>query len=196
MAGDTGIAGVSIEDSTGNRNDPLFPLDVGVERMKAARRAIDAAGGDTLLVGRAECFIVGVPDLDEAIRRLKAYSEAGADCLYAPGIRTREQITAVVDAVAPKPVNVLVGTAGELTVADLAAMGVRRISLGGGLARVAWTAIASAATQLAENGSFAGFASGPPNPTWCALRTVVRLAFENTPRIPQSRVEPLMIDTD
>ncbi|HEX6031459.1 MAG TPA: isocitrate lyase/phosphoenolpyruvate mutase family protein [Tepidiformaceae bacterium] len=169
MAVETGITGVSIEDSTGNRQDPLFPLDVAVERMKAARRAIDATGGDTLLVGRAECFIVGVPDLDETIRRLGAYSEAGADCLYAPGIRTREQIRAVVEAVAPKPVNVLVGSAGEITVADLAAMGVRRVSVGGGLARVAWTAFARAATQLAESGSFAGFESGPPNPNLNAL---------------------------
>jgi 2-methylisocitrate lyase-like PEP mutase family enzyme len=162
LAVDTGVAGLSIEDSTGNREEPLFPLDVAVERMRAARRAIDASGGDTLLVGRAECFIAGIPDLDETIRRLKAYSEAGADCLYAPGLRTAEQVRAVVEAVAPKPVNVLVGSAGGFSVADLAALGVRRISVGGGLARVGWMAVANAAKQLAEEGSFAGFTSGPP----------------------------------
>jgi 2-methylisocitrate lyase-like PEP mutase family enzyme len=157
----TGVAGLSIEDSTGNPEEPLFPIEVAVERMKAARTAIDAAGGDTLLVGRAECFIVGRPDLDEAIARLRAYSEAGADVLYAPGIRTAEQITAVVKAVAPKPVNVLVSGAGELTVQDYAALGVRRLSVGGGLAMVAWNALAGAAMRLSE-GSFDGMVAGRP----------------------------------
>lgn len=158
---EAGVAGLSIEDSTGHPEEPLFPIEVAVERMKAARRAIDATGGDTLLVGRAECFIVGRPDLDEAIARLKAYSDAGADVLYAPGIRTAEQITAVVQAVAPKPVNVLVSGAGEMTVEDYAALGVRRLSVGGGLAVVAWNAFAGAAMRLAE-GSFDGMLAGRP----------------------------------
>src|SRR6516164_1494756 len=104
LAVGTGVAGLSIEDSTGNAAKPLFDLDAAVARIRAARGAIDKAGGDTLLVGRAECFLVGRPDLDETITRLRAYANAGADCLYAPGIRTREQIDAVVKAVAPKPV--------------------------------------------------------------------------------------------
>jgi 2-methylisocitrate lyase-like PEP mutase family enzyme len=131
LAVDTGVAGLSIEDSTGDDARPLFTMDEAVDRMRAARRAIDQAGGDTLLVGRAECFLVGRPDLDETIARLQAYAHAGADCLYAPGIRTPEQIRTVVDALAPKPVNLLVGTPGELDVAAIAALGVRRISVGG-----------------------------------------------------------------
>ena len=112
----TGVAGLSIEDSTGDKDKPLYDLDLAVARIKAARAAIDKAGGDVLLTGRAECFLVGRPDLDETIRRLKAYAEAGADCLYAPGIRTREQIAAVVQAAAPKPVNFLMPGALGLTV--------------------------------------------------------------------------------
>jgi len=153
----TGVAGLSIEDSTGDASRPLFDLPEAVARMAAARRAIDAAGGDTLLVGRAECFLVGRPDLGETIERLQAYSQAGADCLYAPGLRTPEQITAVVQAVAPKPVNLLVWWASELTVADIAALGVRRISIGGALARAAWGGFQRAATALAD-GRFDGFA--------------------------------------
>ncbi|HYM71158.1 MAG TPA: isocitrate lyase/phosphoenolpyruvate mutase family protein, partial [bacterium] len=106
---DIGVAGLSIEDSTGDATTPLYPFDLAVARIRAARDAIDRAGGDVLLVGRTEGFIRGVPDLNEAVRRLKAYAAAGADCLYAPGIHTREQIAAVVDAVAPKPVNLLIG---------------------------------------------------------------------------------------
>jgi 2-methylisocitrate lyase-like PEP mutase family enzyme len=158
----TGVAGLSIEDSTGDKVNPLYPIEEAVARMRAARAAIDAAGGDTLLVGRAECFLVGRPDLDETVRRLKAYSEAGADCLYAPGIRTREQIEAVVKAVAPKPVNVLVGYASEMTVADYAAMGARRISIGGAMARAAWGGFVRAATELAE-GHFAGLKDATPH---------------------------------
>jgi len=153
----TGVAGLSIEDSTGDAARPLFELPEAVARMAAARRAIDAAGGDALLVGRAECFLVGRPDLDETIERLRAYAQAGADVLYAPGLRTREQIAAVVQAVAPKPVNVLIGWASELTVADVAALGVRRISVGGALARAAWGGFERAAKALAE-GRFDGFA--------------------------------------
>lgn len=159
---DTGVAGLSIEDSTGDAARPLYSVDEAVERMRAARRAIDATGGDTLLVGRAECFLAGRPDLDEAIARLKAYSSAGADCLYAPGLRTREQFTAVVEALAPKPVNALIGWPADLTVADLAALGVRRISVGGALARCAWGGFMHASKLLAEEGSFAGFKVAAP----------------------------------
>ena len=158
----TGVAGLSIEDSTGNPDKPLFDLDEAVQRMRAARAAIDATGGDTLLVGRAECFLVGLPDLDETIRRLKAYSDAGADCLYAPGLRTPEQIAAVVAAVAPKPFNLLIGGASKMTVAEVAAMGVRRISVGGALARSAWGGFLRSAKALAEHGTFGGFADAAP----------------------------------
>ena len=157
LAIDAGVAGLSIEDSTGDAARPLYDLDTAVERMRAARRAIDQAGGDTLLVGRSEGFIAGRPDLDETIARLKAYSQAGADCLYAPGIRSREQIAAVVTAVAPKPVNLLVGWPAELTVAAFAALGVRRISVGGTLARTAWGGFMRAGKLLAEKGTFDGF---------------------------------------
>lgn len=158
LAVETGVAGLSIEDSTGDVGKPLYEIDVAVERMRAARKAIDKAGGDTLLVGRAECFLVGRPDLDETIRRLKAYSDAGADCLYAPGIRTPEQIRAVVAAVAPKPFNLLVGSTSELTMQAIAALGVRRVSVGGALARAAWGGFMRAARMLAEQGRFDGFA--------------------------------------
>ena len=160
---ETGVAGLSIEDSTGERASPLYELDAAVERIRAARAAIDAAGGDVLLIGRAECFLVGRPDLDEVIRRLRAYADAGADCLYAPGIRTREQIVAVVEAVAPKPVNVLIGGATDLTVNDLAGLGVRRISVGGALARAAWGGFIRAARGIAEAGKFDGFADATPS---------------------------------
>lgn len=162
LAVETGVAGLSIEDSTSDAETPLFPLDVAVERMRAARRAIDGSGGDTLLVGRSEGFFVGRPDLDEAIARLKAYSNAGADCLYAPGIRTREQIRAVVEALAPKPVNVLIGWSSDLTLDDLSALGVRRISVGGALARSAWGGFMRAAKAIAEKGRFDGFADAAP----------------------------------
>ncbi|NYT79374.1 isocitrate lyase/phosphoenolpyruvate mutase family protein [Alcaligenaceae bacterium] len=164
MAVDTGIAGLSIEDSTGNPDAPLRNIEDAVARMRAARAAIDAAGGDTLLVGRAENFIVGRPDLPDTIARLKAYAEAGADCLYAPGIHTREQIAAIVAAVAPKPVNLLVGSASDLTMQDIAALGVRRVSVGGGLARAAWGGMQRAARLLMEEGRFDGFADAAPYP--------------------------------
>jgi 2-methylisocitrate lyase-like PEP mutase family enzyme len=154
---ETGVAGLSIEDSTGDKNEPLYDLDLAVARMTAARAAIDKAGGDVLLTGRAECFLVGRPDLDETVRRLKAYSTAGADCLYAPGIRTPEQIAAVVKAAAPKPVNVLMPGALGITVADLEALGVRRISVGGTLARVAWGAFIRATKEIASDGRFDAF---------------------------------------
>jgi 2-methylisocitrate lyase-like PEP mutase family enzyme len=157
LAIETGIAGLSIEDSTADSAKPLYELDTAVARMRAARRAIDSSGGDVLLVGRAECFLVGRPDLEETIVRLKAYAQAGADCLYAPGITTRAQIEAVVRALAPKPVNLLLGFPGELTVRDVAALGVRRISVGGALARSAWGGFMRSARLIAQQGSFAGF---------------------------------------
>jgi len=128
-----------------------------VTRLRAARAAIDEAGGAVLLVGRAECYLVGRPDLAETIGRLQAYAAAGADVLYAPGLKTREQIAAVVAAVAPKPVNLLVGGQSALTVADIAALGVRRISVGGALARTAWAGLQRAAGSLLEQGRFDGF---------------------------------------
>jgi 2-methylisocitrate lyase-like PEP mutase family enzyme len=159
LAVETGVAGLSIEDSTGDAAKPLLELGVAVERMRAARRAIDKAGGDTLLVGRAECFLVGRPDLDETIERLKAYAHAGADCLYAPGIATRDQIAAVVAAVAPKPVNLLVGSASELTLKEISAPGVRRVSVGGALALgLGW--IHACCQIVAEQGKFDEFANG------------------------------------
>lgn len=163
MAVDTGVAGLSIEDSTGDHASPIRELADAVARVRAARAAIDEAGGDTLLVGRAENFIVGRADLPDTIARLKAYSEAGADCLYAPGIRTREQIVAVVQAVAPKPVNLLVGSPTDLTLADIAALGVRRISIGGAMARTAWGGFQRAARILMDEGRFDGLAGAMPH---------------------------------
>ena len=160
LAIETGVAGLSIEDSTGDAAKPLYDLGVAVERIRAARKAIDKAGGDTLLVGRAECFLVGRPDLDETIERLKAYAHAGADCLYAPGIAARDQIAAVVAAIAPKPVNLLVGSASELTLKEISALGVRRVSVGGALARSAWGGFMRAARLIAEQGKFDEFANG------------------------------------
>jgi 2-methylisocitrate lyase-like PEP mutase family enzyme len=154
---ETGVAGLSIEDASGLERDPIYPIDEAVTRIRAARAAIDQAGRDVLLTGRAEGLLFGRTDLDDIIRRLRAYAEAGADCLYAPGIRTREQISAVVQAVTPKPVNLLV-VAPDLTVADIAALGVRRISVGGALARTAWAGFMRAAQQIASDGSFAAFA--------------------------------------
>ena len=155
---ETGVAGLSIEDSTGDRARPLYDIDLAARRVRAARAAIDASGEDVVLTGRAEGMLGYDPDLDATIRRLGAYSEAGADCLYAPGITTREQISAVVAAVAPKPVNVLALPAAGLTVSDFTALGVRRLSVGGGLARVAWGALMRAAGAIARDGRFDGMA--------------------------------------
>lgn len=152
----TGVAGLSIEDASGDADQPLYGFDQAVARMHAARDAIDATGEDVMLVGRTEGFLVGQPDLDEALRRLAAYAEAGADCLYAPGLSTRAQIKAVVDAVAPKPVNVLLGPAASLTLAEMADLGVRRVSVGGSLALAAWSGFTQAAGPLVE-GRFDGF---------------------------------------
>ena len=158
LACKTGVAGLSIEDSTGDAARPLFEQGEAVQRIRAARKAIDQSGGDVMLVGRAECFLVGRPDLDETISRLQAYASAGADCLYAPGIGSPEQISRLVQAVAPKPLNLLIGSASTLTVADVAALGVRRVSVGGAMARSAWGGFMRSAELLAEHGKFDGFA--------------------------------------
>jgi len=154
---ETGIAGVSIEDSTGDHTDPLYEFKLAVERIKAARLAIDDSATGVLLTGRSEGFIAGRPDLAETIRRLTAYAEAGADCLYAPGVKAMSDISAIVSAVAPKPVNVLVST-DFATVSQLADLGVRRISVGGALARAAWTGFLSAAKEIASHGTFSALA--------------------------------------
>ena len=159
-----GVAGLSIEDSPNDAATPLYDFGLSVARVKAARAAIDRAGGDVVLTARAEGFIRGVPDLDKVLQRLKAYAAAGADCLYAPGIRTREQIEAVVKAVAPRPVNFLNSGAFGFTVGDIAAMGVRRISVGGSLARVAMHAFIRTATEIAKDGKFEGFDGLITNP--------------------------------
>ena len=161
LALETGVAGLSIEDSTGDPAQPVRDKAQAVERLQAARAAIDAGGRDTLLVGRAENYFVGRPDLDDTVERLLAYSQAGADCLYAPGLRTREEIQTVVQAVAPKPVNVLIGWNSELTVEALAELGVRRISVGGALARAAWGGFIDAARRMIEQGRFDGFGGTP-----------------------------------
>jgi 2-methylisocitrate lyase-like PEP mutase family enzyme len=155
----TGIAGLSIEDSTGDKANPLYERALAIERIKAARAAIDADNSGALLVGRCEGFLVGQGDLAMVIDRLNAYAEAGADCLYAPGIKSKEQIAAVVKAVHPKPVNLLIGSPG-LTVAEVADLGVRRISVGGSLARVAWGGFMRAAQEIADKGSFTELGSG------------------------------------
>jgi 2-methylisocitrate lyase-like PEP mutase family enzyme len=153
----TGIAGLSIEDSTGDSAHPLYDFDLAVERVRAAREAIDARRTGVLLTGRSEGFIAGRPDLAETIRRLTAYAEAGAECLYAPGLRAVTDIKAVVSALAPRPVNVLVGS-DFMTVAELAEAGVRRISVGPALARAAWAGFLQAGKEVAEQGSVGGFA--------------------------------------
>jgi 2-methylisocitrate lyase-like PEP mutase family enzyme len=162
LAVETGVAGLSIEDSTGDASRPLYEVDTAVDRIRAARNAIDKAGGDALLVGRAECFLVDRLDIEHTIYRLKAYSNAGADCLYAPGIRTSEHIRAVVAGVAPKPVNLLMGWPGDLTMREIGALGVRRVSVGGALARSAWGGFMRAAKLIIEQGKFDGFADAAP----------------------------------
>jgi 2-methylisocitrate lyase-like PEP mutase family enzyme len=163
LAVETGVAGLSIEDSTGDPAKPLYDLDTAVARVRAARDAIDKSGGDVLLVGRAECFLVGRPDLEETVARLKAYAQAGADCLFAPGIRSGDQIAAIVAGAAGKPVNLLVGFPSELNVTQIAALGVRRISVGGALACAAWGGFMRSARMIAEQGRFDAF--GDPTPT-------------------------------
>ncbi|MEO8469689.1 MAG: isocitrate lyase/phosphoenolpyruvate mutase family protein [Chloroflexota bacterium] len=161
LAAGTGIAGLSIEDSSGDELEPLFAFDLAVERVRAARRAIDESGTGIILTGRSEGFVAGRPDIDETIRRLQAYAEAGADCLFAPRIDRIEDISAVVAAVAPKPVNLLIN-APFITVAEAADLGVRRISVGGTLARTAWAGFMAAAQGIADTGTFSRF-EGLPN---------------------------------
>jgi len=161
LAAATGVAGLSIEDSTGDADHPLHELDLAVERIHAARQAIDESGTDVLLTGRSEGFVCGRPDIDETIGRLSAYAEAGADCLYAPRVESVEHIGDIVAAVAPKPVNLLLNSP-FLSVAEAAALGVRRISVGGTLARTAWAGFLAAAQELADEGTCSRF-QGLPN---------------------------------
>jgi 2-methylisocitrate lyase-like PEP mutase family enzyme len=158
---ETGVAGVSIEDNSGRKDRPLYEVERAAERIRAAKEAMADSGA--MVIGRAECFLVGVDDIDEVIRRLTAYAEAGADCLYAPGINQRDHIKAVVDAVAPKPVNLLISAPGGLTISDAATLGVRRVSVGGALQRAAWGGFARAARELAEKGTFGGFEGATPH---------------------------------
>jgi len=160
---ETGVAGLSIEDATGDPSRPLYDLEQAVERMKAARAAIDESHSGVLLIGRAECFLTGHPEpLKEALRRLQAYAEAGADVLYAPGVREHADIQALVTGLSPKPVNVLMSANTGHRVSDLAEMGVRRISVGSGLARAAWGGFMAAARTIRAEGSFAGFEGSAP----------------------------------
>ena len=161
LCAETGVAGLSIEDNSGRKDQPLYDVDLAVERIHAVREAIDSTG--VLLVGRAEGFLVGVTKIDEVIRRLTAYANAGADCLYAPGIRDRDHIKAIVAAVAPKPVNILIGGAIGLTMKDAESLGARRVSVGGALARASWGGFIRAAKELAEHGTFDGFAGATPH---------------------------------
>ena len=160
MAVDTGIAGLSIEDSSGDDAEPLVDFDLAVRRVAAARAAIDRSGTGVVLTGRSEGFVCGRPDIDETIRRLRAYAEAGADCLYAPRVDRLEHVTAIVAAVAPKPVNLLVNSP-FTTVAEAARLGVRRISVGGTLARTAWDGFLEAAGEIADSGTFSRFEGLP-----------------------------------
>jgi 2-methylisocitrate lyase-like PEP mutase family enzyme len=158
----TGVSGLSIENRTNDPKKPLYDDALAVERIRASRRAIDATGSNVLLVARCEGFLVGQPDLAATIRRLQAFAEAGADCLYPPGISTKEQVAAVVKAVAPKPVNILIGGKTELTVPALADLGVRRVSLGGALARAAWGGFMRAAIEIRDKGTFNELGNGHP----------------------------------
>jgi len=160
----TGVAGLSVEDNSERAEQPLYDFDLAVERIRAARKAIDESGTRVVLTARCEAWLVGDTDpLRTAISRLVAFAEAGADCLYAPGVSQPDEIAAVVRAVAPKPVNVLVSTNNsELTVAQLTDLGVRRISVGGALARVAWGGFIKAAQEIQSKGSFTSFTEAMP----------------------------------
>ena len=162
----TGVAGLSIEDATGQPDDPIYPFELAVERIRAARRAIDETGSGVLLTARAECMLYGYPDaLNESARRIKAYAEAGADVLYAPGPKTAEDIAVIVAAAGGKPVNQLVYGDFGLSVSDIAGLGARRISIGGAMARAAWAAFMETTRLIKDEGSFAGFAgNGPSSP--------------------------------
>jgi 2-methylisocitrate lyase-like PEP mutase family enzyme len=159
-AASTGIAGLSVEDATGDPAEPLFAFELAVARIRAARSAIDAGGWGVLLTARSEGFIRGLPDLAETVRRIRAFADAGADCLYAPGIGTRAEVEAVVAAAGGRAVNVLAWDA--VTVGELAAWGARRISVGGSLARTAWTGFLDAAREIAEKGTFTALGRAVP----------------------------------
>lgn len=161
LCAETGVAGLSIEDNSGDPNQPLYDLDLAAERIRAAKEGLHGSG--VVLTARAECFLVGRDDIDDVIRRLTAYASAGADCLYAPGIGERDHIAAVVEAVAPKPVNLLISAPGGLTIRDAEELGVRRVSVGGALARAAWGGFIRAAKDLVEKGVFDGFAHAAPH---------------------------------
>jgi len=160
LAAATGIAGLSIEDSTGDAVHPLHEFDLAVERVRAARRAIDETGTGIVLTARSEGFVCGRPDINETIRRLRAYAQAGADCLYAPRIETVDHVAAIVAAVAPKPVNLLIN-APFVALPQAAALGVRRVSVGGTLARTAWAGFLQAAQEIADAGTFSRFVRLP-----------------------------------
>ena len=164
---EAGASGVSLEDNSGRKDKPLYEIEQATERIRAAHEAIHGSGA--MLVGRAECFLVGNEDIDEVIRRLTSYANAGADCLYAPGISKRDHVKAVVAAVAPKPVNLLISAPGGLTMQDAVELGVRRVSVGGALARAAWGGLVRAAKTLAEEGTFDGFADATPHAQLNAL---------------------------
>ncbi|MFJ5368576.1 isocitrate lyase/phosphoenolpyruvate mutase family protein [Bosea sp. CER48] len=160
----TGVAGLSIEDATGRSDEPLYPFELAVERIRAARKAIDDTGSGVVLTARAECFLTGHPEpLKESVRRIEAYAAAGADVLYAPGPKTAADIAAIVSAAGGRPVNALVYGDFGLSVSDIAAAGARRISIGGALARAAWAAFIEATRLIAEEGSFKGFAGNGPS---------------------------------
>ncbi len=160
----TGVAGLSVEDATGREDDPLYPFELAVDRVRAARKAIDETGSGVVLTARAECFLTGHPEAQaESVRRLEAYREAGADVLYAPGVRSAEQIAAIVAAAGGKPVNVVVFADFGLTVADFEALGVRRLSTGAASARSAWAGFVESTRLIVEGGSFAGFAGNAPS---------------------------------
>jgi 2-methylisocitrate lyase-like PEP mutase family enzyme len=161
LCAEAGVAGVSLEDNSGGKDRPLYDIGLAAERIGAAKDSLGDSG--VILVGRAECFLVGLTNIDEVIRRLTVYAEAGADCLYAPGIRQRDHIAAVVAAVAPKPVNLLIGGKIDLTMVDAAELGVRSVSVGGALSRVAWGGFIRAAKELADEGTFDGFADAAPH---------------------------------
>jgi 2-methylisocitrate lyase-like PEP mutase family enzyme len=160
LCAETGVAGLSIEDAADRKESPLYDVDLAVERIRAVREALHGTG--VLLVGRAEGFLVGRENIDQVIKRLIAYSEAGADCLYAPGFKERDQIKAIIECVAPKPSNVLIGGPGGLTMRDAAELGARRVSVGGAFARAAWGGFIRSAKELMEQGTFDELKHAPP----------------------------------
>ena len=160
LCAETGVAGLSIEDVADRKESPIYDVDLAVERIDAVREALHGSG--VLLVGRAEGFLVGREKLDQVIKRLVKYSEAGADCLYAPGFKECDANKAIIEAVAPKPVNVLIGGPGGLTMPDAAELGARRVSVGGAFARAAWGGFIRSAKELMEQGTFEELKHGAP----------------------------------